>query len=117
MENNLDKIKNSLLKLYFGSSKSELVMNERIALTDWDKEEKKQKKILQFHKVTLYVMLGIFIMLLALFIIGLFKNERTETSLAATIAIFGGFISTSFGLIRASERYTAVKLLKDLLID
>jgi len=115
MNNNLDKITDRLLKIYSpGISQSSILNRQGLENIDWIKEEKRQKRLLNIAKTTTFITLSCFFVLVVIFIISLLKNERSEISLPVSIAIFCGYFTTSFIYLKASEKYTAFQLLKDL---
>jgi hypothetical protein len=116
MNEKIESITNSLIKLYSGgNSKSEVKFRKKLENIDWNEEQKKLKRNLDITKTALIVTFVCFIILFVILVIGTIKNSQTQVSLSAAIAICGACITTSIGFKQNSERYRTFILLRELL--
>ena len=75
MNEKIESITNSLIKLYSGgNSKSEIKFRKKLENIDWDEEQKKLKRNFDITKIALIVTLVSFIILFVIF--ALAPNDR-----------------------------------------
>ena len=116
MSNKIEKIANSLIKVYSdGSSRSEMKFRKKLESINWDKEQKKLKSILITMNIAFIITFVCFLFLVVLLLIGINRHDPQEISLASAIAICAGCFTTSIAFYKTSVRFKVFNLLRELL--